>query len=251
MRTLVLLAIAAAPIPAQDIFARGETVFKKSCAQGYCHGTGGTQGRAPKLTGRNFEPDFVSNVVRRGVPNTGMPGFAQSLPNDQLQAVIAYVLRVSGADVSRMPNAEAAVAAGAPIKPMSAAVRRGKDLFFDATRGVNRCGTCHSLEGWGIPIGPNVASGGPYTAAALRAGKESSVRTATAGADTFPAIAAEQTRDLVRVYDLTVLPPVLRTFDPSQVRLSSGSAWKHAAVTAGYSDADLAAIAAYLGWMTR
>ncbi len=249
-RSLILLAL---PIlaHAQDIFTQGEQVFRKTCAQGYCHGTGGTQGRAPKLIGRNFESDFVTNVVRAGVPNTGMPGFAQSLPNDQLQAVIAYVLRVSGADVSKMPNATAAVAAGAPLRPMSNDVRRGKQLFFDAVRGVNRCGTCHSLEGWGIPIGPNLAAGGPYSAASLRAGKNSSVRTATAGADTFPAIVIAQNKEQLRLYDLTTSPPVLRTFASGAVRLSQGSRWTHAGVTKTYSDADLGAIAVYLGWMAR
>ncbi|MEZ5351663.1 MAG: c-type cytochrome [Bryobacteraceae bacterium] len=251
MKPSPLLLLLAAPVLAQDIFTQGEQVFQKTCAQGYCHGSGGTQGRAPKLIGRNFDTAVVTKVVREGVPNTGMPGFERSLPNDQLQAVIAYVLRISGADVSKMPNAAAAVAAGAPVRPMSAGVRRGKDLFFDAVRGEKRCGTCHALEGWGIPIGPNLAAGGPYDAAALRSGKKSSIKTATAGRDSFPAVVVEQSKEQVRIYDLTVLPPVLRTFVPAEIRLSDGSSWTHAGVTGAYTDADLGAIAMYLGWMAR
>ncbi|MEZ5403529.1 MAG: c-type cytochrome [Bryobacteraceae bacterium] len=254
MKAAVFLALLGLPATAQDIFARGEAVFKKSCAQGYCHGTGGTQGRAPKLIGRNFETDFVTQVVRDGVPNTGMPAFGKTLGSSELTAVIAYVLRVSGADVSKMPTASAAIAAGASVKPTSAEIRRGRALFFDALKAENRCGSCHALESQGIAIGPNLAAGGSaYTASALRAGKgkDSSVQTATAGADSFPALVVSQTKTYVKLYDLTVPPPVLRTFETGSVRLSSGNKWTHAGATRAYTDAELGAVAMYLGWLAH
>ena len=58
----------------------------------------------------------------------------------------------------------------------------------------------------------------------------------------FPAIPAEQTEELIRVYDLSSPLPVLRTFQPAQVRLAAGSAWSHDTVVRNYSDTDLEAV---------
>ena len=48
-----MIAIAAA-CQAQDL-ARGEQVFAKTCATGYCHGVKGQSSGAPRLAGRGFD----------------------------------------------------------------------------------------------------------------------------------------------------------------------------------------------------
>jgi len=241
MRSLILLA--ALPLAAQDVFEQGALVFRQSCAQGYCHGSGGTQGRAPKLIGRTFDAPYVSQVVQKGIPNTGMPGFEQNLEAAKLNAVIAYVIKISGGDTSKLPAIASAAAAR-----MTASETRGRQLFSDALRGIHRCNTCHAVEGIGNGIGPNLAGGAQHDIAAIRNGRPTSVRLAKVGSDQFPALIAGQKGEWVQVYDLTSSPPVLRTLAKQEITFSGESSWNHANAVKNYSDTDLLDIAAYLRW---
>jgi mono/diheme cytochrome c family protein len=242
---LLLLGVFGTTLLAQnDLFDSGAKVFKLSCAQGYCHGSGGTQGRAPKLIGQGFEAAQARKIIETGVAGTGMPGFKDRLQPEQLTAVLFYVVQISGGDTSKVGNVT-----GGPKAAMPAGAAAGKPLFFDAQKGVHRCSTCHAIEDIGLPVGPNLSSGGPYTAAAIRAGKDGTVRVATAGPDTFPALLASQKGDITQVYDLTVSPPVLRTFAKGEVRMSGGARWKHSDATRAYSDSELQSVAAYLAWI--
>lgn len=244
MKLALLFAGAAAALTAADLDL-GAKVFRQSCAVGYCHGAGGTQGRAPKLTGRNFDPKLVQKVTLDGIPNTGMPGWKERLNQQELDGVIAYVVKISGGDPAALTSSGSS--GGAVAMPPE--VRRGKELFFDAVRGVNRCGTCHSIEEMGIPIGPNLAIGSHDTAA-IRAGKPAQVRQArTSDGDTFPALLVEQQAAFTRVYDLKTVPPVLRTFTKGEITLGGGSTWSHSKAVGGYSDAELSDIASYLKWV--
>lgn len=83
---------------------RGESVFQNNCS--FCHGADGT--------GRNWigsflephprdltSPAFMSgmtrerlaDVIRDGLPNTSMPAWKSVLPEDDIQAAIAYISR--------------------------------------------------------------------------------------------------------------------------------------------------------------
>jgi mono/diheme cytochrome c family protein len=244
---LLALSSAAAVLAQQDPYQEGAKVFKLTCAQGYCHGSGGTQGRAPKLIGQNYEAAAVRKIVEAGVSGTGMPAFKDRLNAEQMNAVLFYVVRISGGDASKVNLTAAGAGAG---KQMPADALKGKSAFFDALKGVNRCSTCHALEDIGLPVGPNLSTGGPYTAAAIRAGKDATVRLATVAAfkDSFPALVAEQRGDWLKVYDLTVAPPVLRTLNKSEVKFAGGATWKHTEATKAYTDSELEAVAAYLNW---
>ncbi|MFN7925163.1 MAG: c-type cytochrome [Bryobacteraceae bacterium] len=248
MRLLIISLLAAAVANAQDVFEQGAKVFQTTCAQGYCHGSGGTQGRAPKLIGRVYEGAAALKIIRDGVPNTGMPGFADRLNSAQLNAVTAYVVKISGGDASHLG---AAMGAASAREEMPTDARKGKELFHDAVRGVKRCNTCHTVEGFGIAIGPNLASGGAHDAAAIRNGKPATIRMATVGSDRFPALVVEQQGDWRKVYDLSAIPPVLRTLNKSEVTFSGDSTWRHAKVVENYNDDELRAIAAYLRWVAR
>jgi len=238
MRGLALLACWALAIPAQD----GAEVFRATCAQGYCHGAAGTQGRAPRLIGRNYDPAFVVKVVSEGVPNTGMPGFRNSLDTARLNAVIAYVVRISGGDLSKLP-----AAAGGSAPSVPADVKRGRELFQDAVRGFQRCNTCHVMEGMGTPVGPNAA--GSHDVESIRNGKPAAVRRAIVKpGDSFAALTVETKQDWVKLYDLSALPPVLRTLRKADLSFADGADWRHSKVVANYTDAELASIAAYLRW---
>jgi len=233
-------------VAAQDAeLALGAKVFAQSCAVGYCHGSAGAANRGPRLAGRGFDRAFVDKVIRDGVPGTAMPGF-KTLQSAELRAVIEYVMKISGggsvsAAPSHAPAPEAPKFAGPPE------AKKGKDLFFDATRGT-RCGTCHALEDWGVAVGPNVTG---RSVSGLRGKVSANVKMAVVGAMRFPALVVSRKGDVVTLFDVGDAPPVLRTFAANAVRLEDGAGWTHGVVTRGYTDAELGSVGAYLAWLGR
>ena len=218
----------------------GEKVFAQSCATGYCHGAKGAPAGAPRLAGRGFDQTYITNTVMRGLPGTAMPAFGTTLSRPDLSAVVAYVASLNGI-------ANASVNLGSrPAEPaLSPEAERGRALFFDAVRGFGRCSTCHEVNGIGISVTTPIAKI-PADAAALRALMTPDVRTATVDGEAMPALIVSQGKTRALFYDLTSVPPVLRTVDPGTLKLSAGSAWRHSAVIGAYNDAELATILAYL-----
>lgn len=246
MKRIVIAALVALPLAAQDAANLGAEVFRKSCAVGYCHGSGGTQGRAPKMIGRNFDPDYVRRVTRDGIPNTGMPGWRDRLSPAEFEAVVDYVIKISGSN----PSASTPAGAAAPeTAPLPTEVQHGRRLFFDAVRGT-RCGTCHALEGIGTPVGPNLAALPAGNEPAIRRERAVSVRRArTSDGDSFPALIVEEKNGFLKLYDLSVPPPVLRTLPAGTVKWSAEREWNHARAVAHYSDEELRSVLAYLRWL--
>ncbi len=240
------LLLAQGAAPAGDV-ALGAKVFARNCAVGYCHGSGGAAGRAPRIQGRSFTADYLSKVTREGIAGTAMPAWQGRLTEDEIRAVVAYMLSISASPAGSAPAA-AVPAAPAPLS-MPARAQAGKELFFDAVRGI-RCGTCHTVENRGVPIGPNLAAGPPASASAIRAVRGRHVRLARlAGGEEFPALEVETKSGWVKLYDLTVAPPVLRTVPAAEVRFRDGAAWDHGAAIASYTDGELEAIVEYLRWL--
>ncbi len=97
----------------------------------------------------------------------------------------------------------------------------------------------------GIPVATPIASI-PADVTALRSLATPEVHTAVIDGDSMPALVVSEGKRRTIVYDLTSAPPVLRTEDPGRVKLSAGSGWKHSSLMGSYSDAELAAILAYL-----
>ena len=128
------------------------------------------------------------------------------------------------------------------------------DLFFDATREA-RCGTCHEAGGRGLPIGPDLLELGDGLHAELvgrtRSRRSSHVlRAKLTDGQNFAALRVAQEDDRVRLYDLTTIPPVLRTFLSDEIEsLVPDGSWEHTAVAAEYSDGELGAIVRYLDWL--
>lgn len=86
----------------------------------------------------------------------------------------------------------------------------------------------------------------PANPAALRALATPDVRTAMVAGEAMPALIVSQGKTRALFYDLTSVPPVLRTVDPGTLKVADGSAWKHVSVIGAYSDAELASILTYL-----
>lgn len=221
-----------------DVTARGEQVFNRTCATGYCHGVRGVAGGAPRLVARGFDRVFIETTVTRGISGTAMPAFASSLDRADLNAVIAYVASLNGASSS------AAVAAkdAAVLSPEAA---HGRELFFDATRSFARCSTCHEVGGVGIAVATPIARV-PASVQQLRGLATPAVQSATINGESMPVLVVSAGKLRTIVYDLTSAPPVLRTQDPASIQLREGSSWKHSALMGSYSDSELAAILVYL-----
>lgn len=222
---------------------RGAQLYRVQCATPYCHGPAGSAGRAPKLIGHNHTLNSMFKVISWGIPGTGMPEFTSRLKTEELADLVAYVMTLRGAPVetSRQPSA--------PSRVPTPDAKEGRALFFDAGR-TSACGACHELDGWGVPVGPDLAASPPERFDGLRRVPQNRVGTARpAGGQPFPALLMEQSETRVRVYDLTAALPVLRTFAPAQVTLEPGSSWRHEEATRIYTDAELETISRYLRWL--
>jgi mono/diheme cytochrome c family protein len=214
---------------AQQPELAGAKVFATSCAVGYCHGADGAANRGPRLRGREFDRAYVERVVHKGIPNSAMPGFEGRLKPGELAAVIAYVMHISGEKHQAAPSSITSEPAE-PARVMSPA----EALFFDATREV-RCATCHELGGRGVKIAPMDA-------------KDKVKRVKLRDGDSFPALIVSDTSEALRVYDLTVPPPVLRTLDRMQVaEIGKEELWNHSQVTRKYTQPEVDQVNEFLG----
>src|SRR5437867_8694925 len=92
---LALLFVVAAQQPQlqdPEMIATGRKQFESRCAG--CHGGDGDGGeRGPSIVEtarvRKRSPQELEDLVRNGIPASGMPGF--DLPKPQLQSLVAFV----------------------------------------------------------------------------------------------------------------------------------------------------------------
>lgn len=224
-----------APPSPEVLLKRGAATYAQTCT-GYCHGNNGVAGGgAPQLAGRGFDLPYIAKVVTYGVPGTAMAPMGQRLPQADLNAVIAFVGNLNGIAPSGGRAAPAT---------LSKEAEQGRDLFYDVSAEMDRCSNCHQVGGKGVFLAPIKSL--PGSVSALR-GLTLPVSAVTAGNDTFPGIVVMQGRTEMRVLDLSSRLPVLRIFDPSEVKLGKGGTWKHASIQGkSYSDGDLSAIIAFL-----
>ena len=179
-----------------------------------------------------------------------MLSWKDRLSKTEIEAVVDYMLSISNpVEPGGQPApTEARPATPEAPKPMPPDASRGKASFFDATRGT-RCGTCHSLEGRGVTVGPNLASIVHKSVAEIIELPTAGVKTAVFREDKFPALVVEREGGWIRLYDLSVPPPSLRTLPDTEVELQPASSWTHRDVIPGYSNRDLTDIIAYLRWL--
>jgi mono/diheme cytochrome c family protein len=224
----------------------GEKVFAQSCATGYCHGARGTAAGAPRLAGRGFDQTYITSTIQRGLPGTAMPAFGSTLSRADLIAVITYVANLNGIDNPLITLGPGGPEPSGPAEPaLSPEAERGRALFFDALRSFGRCSTCHEVNGVGIPVTTPISQI-PANPSALRALATPDVKTATVDGEAMPALIVSQTKTHALFYDLTSVPPVLRTVKAQTLRVHDGSAWRHESVIAAYNDAQLESILAFL-----
>jgi len=184
----------------------GTQIFRTRCSIGYCHGSEGKPGRAPKLRERDFTGAYLMKVVTDGIPSSSMPAFKGLLKPEEITAVVNYVLSLSG----KPPVQQTEQATVSPN------FDKGKALFFDAAN-ENNCGVCHAIDGAGTAIGPDLRKLNRTRAeliAAIENPPQSKLTKITLkNGDTIQGIPTGESR----MWDTEGLPPVLRNIDKNDI----------------------------------
>ena len=207
-----------------------------SCSSAYCHGAGGMGGGAPRLRGRDLDPAYVFKTVTNGVPGTPMMAFKGDLSEEQRWKLVAFVLSpVTANEPSAGGPAESGSRSGAPslikgevgsLMPSGDAAS-GRDLFYDLAN-QRSCHGCHAIQGVGAKVGPDLGAfaSGKSDAQVLSAvltphivtdPKYTSVTITMADGDRIMGVKKDEGGDVVRVYDTTALPAVLRTLAKAEI----------------------------------
>lgn len=112
---------------------QGRALYESLC--GSCHGPQGNGGRGANLARprlrRASDDETLSNIIRRGIPGTEMPG--SPLTPGQVESIAAYVKTLGR------------------VEPEEVAGDRGQGETLYATLG---CARCHTLGGRGGALGP-------------------------------------------------------------------------------------------------
>jgi putative heme-binding domain-containing protein len=124
--------------------AEGQALYRGLCSG--CHGGAGRGGKGPDLTDTRWvhgdTDDAIAGVIRNGVPKSTMKKLGESLKDDQIRKLIAYIR-----SLARSPGESA-------WKPYLAGdPQAGRRLFFDP-QGKAQCAKCHTVGGEGGRIGP-------------------------------------------------------------------------------------------------
>jgi putative heme-binding domain-containing protein len=213
--------------------AAGAKLFLPNCSSAYCHGSGGKGGGAPPLRDKGLEAAYLFKTISNGISGSPMRAFKSELSEEKIWQLVAYIM--SPAKAGEM-NA-AAGSGSAPIgtaAPASKSVGStaagdpvaGKSLFFDDSQ-QKSCQSCHSFQGMGASIGPDLSKLDARSArdlflAIVMPGdaRDERYRTVTITLKTgekIIGIKKEEDADSVLLYDVSELPAVLRTVQKSEI----------------------------------
>jgi mono/diheme cytochrome c family protein len=72
--------------------ARGEKRFNQSCV--YCHGHRGSGGKAKKLQGRKFDPDYLFKTITKGKRRGSlvMPPWEKTFSDQERWELVTFIL---------------------------------------------------------------------------------------------------------------------------------------------------------------
>lgn len=146
MKRLLLVLLLTVPALAQTPAEQGKAVYDRHCTA--CHGPNGTAGeRAPAivisgatgaLRGERSEAQIL-NIVREGVPGSGMPAWKGRLTEVEIASIGAYVHALRGTALDN---------------PWPGDPARGQQVFW----GEGGCANCHMIGGRGSAVGPDLSN---------------------------------------------------------------------------------------------
>ncbi len=141
------------PQPAKELtveekaaMAEGQALFRGLCSG--CHGGLGRGGKGPDLTDNRWlhgdKDEDIAKVIKNGVRGTTMKKLGESLKEEQIAVIIAYIRRLA-----RAPGEST-------WKPyMAGDPKAGQQLFFDE-KGKAVCSKCHTVNHKGGQVGPTL-----------------------------------------------------------------------------------------------
>jgi putative heme-binding domain-containing protein len=217
-----------------QFIAEGAKLFATSCGNAYCHGTGGNGGGAPRLRGKGFEAAYAFKAISNGLPGTSMPGFKTEFSEEQIWKLVAFILSDAKAIVPRPSDGlQATPPSTPPVKPAGAVTgllvgnaQVGKALFFDSSQ-PKSCYSCHSINGEGTQIGPDLSAAASRSPRNLllsiifvrepKDPKYATIAVLLRNGEKIIGVKKEEDSESLRVYDTTELPAVLRTVQRTDV----------------------------------
>jgi len=129
---------------AKATLAEGQALFRGLCSG--CHGGMGRGGKGPDLTDNRWlhgdKDEDIKRVIQNGVPGTTMKKLGESLKEQQIARIIAYVRSLARAPGD---NNWKPYLAGDP--------KVGELLFFDE-KSKTPCSKCHTVNRKGGRVGP-------------------------------------------------------------------------------------------------
>ena len=134
-------------VPATQTVAAGKTLFDAQCA--WCHGADGVGGTGPNLHGRlrpATDDKSIDEIIASGIPGTEMPSFRSPLTARNIGQIATYVQSLGRSKATTIP---------------------GNSEHGAAVYSSNGCASCHTIEGRGGILGPELTSigatrGGSY-----------------------------------------------------------------------------------------
>src|SRR5262245_53853385 len=123
------------PAAGSQSIENGRRAFEARCVG--CHGSDGTGGgHGPAIVDvrqtRVATPAQLRDLIRKGIPEAGMPAFA--IPDQEVDAIASFV------EALKTPAAD---------HPVVGDVARGEQIF------KSECVTCHMVRGVGGVLGPD------------------------------------------------------------------------------------------------
>lgn len=190
----------------------GAELFATTCR--VCHGEAGIGSVGPALRGAKFTRVYVRRAMSEGRPGSMMPEFTKTFTAAQMNDVAGYVASLQ-----------------TPTGPAPAGLRgdpvNGATLFY--ARGARSCYVCHAIGGRGGTVGPELTP--KVTALSAREVFQriivvphrssdpayATTRLTTKVGLVVTGIKAGETADVVRFYDTSTLPPILRTIPKKDI----------------------------------
>jgi len=217
------------------IIAEGAKLFAPSCGNAYCHGTGGVGGGAPRLRGKDLEVAYVFKSISNGIPGTPMPSFKSELSDEQIWKLVAFIVSDAKTSATADPlSLPAASSSPAPANSAEAIAssslagssQAGKALFFDSSQ-PKSCHACHSFNGEGTPIGPDLSAAASRSprdlllsiilARGLKDAQYARITVELRNGEKVVGVRKEEDAKSLRIYDTTELPAVLRTVQKADI----------------------------------
>lgn len=195
----------------------GRQFFEGRCAA--CHGIDGRGGeRAPDIAtnpkAQGLSDGELARIIHEGVPTAGMPGFS-TLDKSTTNSLIAYLRFLQGQRASA---------------PLPGSAQAGRALFF----GAARCSQCHTINGLGGFIAPDLtAYGRTHSAEEIReavlkpnqssSGKASTVTVTTREGRTFEGVARNEDNFSLQIESLDGLFHFFMKSDLASIERSANS----------------------------